>query len=192
MQVRVVVDQPWDVKADVLVVPILGQPDFAGPLGELDKRTGGELKALADFGEIPGKRFKSALASAGEAGAGRLLALSAGDAATLDRETVVKLGATAERRLAGRAVHSLAFWISPLAGLDGGAAAVAELVARGVVEGSYDPASIYREGDTEGPPKLASEVSSLPDRLSSSPSGPVKSGAPRMGIARTSALTSHG
>ena len=154
MQVRVVADQPWDVKADVLVVPILGQPDFGGPLGELDRRSGGELAALAAFGELTGKRYKSVLAGAGEAMPGRLLAVSAGDADGLDRETVVKLGASAERRLAGRTVRSLAFWISPLAALDGGAAAVAELVARGVVEGSYDPASIYREGYDEGPPAL--------------------------------------
>ncbi|MBI2781307.1 MAG: aminopeptidase [Chloroflexi bacterium] len=154
MQVRVVLDQPWDVKADVLAVPIVGQPEFTGPLGELDKRAGGELKSLADFGELTGKRFKSVLATAGDAGAARLMAVSSGDAKDLDRETVVKLGATGERRLAGRAVHSLAFWISPLSGLEGGAAAVAELIARGVVEGSYDPASIYREGYADGPPKL--------------------------------------
>ena len=43
MQLRVVTDQPWDVKADVLVVPIVGEPTFDGPLGELDRRTGGEL-----------------------------------------------------------------------------------------------------------------------------------------------------
>ena len=44
---------------------------------------------------------------------------------------------------------------APLAGaLEGGAAAVAELVARGVVEGGYDPATIYREGYDDGPPAL--------------------------------------
>ena len=154
MQVRVVVDQPWDVKADVLVVPIVGQPEFSGPLGELDKRAGGELKSLADFGELKGKRFKNALAASGEVAAGRLLVVSAGDAATLDRETVVKLGATAVRRLAGRTVRSVAIWLTPLAALEGGAAAVAELVARGVVEGGYDPATIYRDGYTDGTPKL--------------------------------------
>ena len=46
MQLRVVTDQPWDVKADVLVVPIVGEPGFDGPLGELDRRAGGELRAL--------------------------------------------------------------------------------------------------------------------------------------------------
>ncbi len=155
MQVRVVADQPWDVKADVLAVPIVGQPAFSGALGELNLRSGGELQALADFGELKGKRFKSVLAGSGKAMAGRLLAVLAGDEATIDREVAIKVGATAERRLSGREVRSLAVWISPLAdAVEGGADVVAEMVARGVTEGSYDPASIYREGDTEGPPKL--------------------------------------
>ena len=66
MQLRVVTDQPWDVPADVLVVPILGDPTFDGPLGELDRRSGGELQALAAFGEVRSKRYSSALASPGE------------------------------------------------------------------------------------------------------------------------------
>ena len=50
------------------------------------------------------------------------------------------------RRLGGRHVQSVAIWLEPLAAaLDGGAAAVAELVARGVVEGIFDPKSLYRE-----------------------------------------------
>jgi leucyl aminopeptidase len=157
VQVRVVTDQPWDVKADVLAVPILGQPKFAGELGELDKRAGGELKSLADFGELRGKRFKSVLAGVGASAslkAGRVVAILAGEADKLDRETVVKVAAAIERRLAGRQVTSLAIWLTPLAGLEGGAAAVAELVGRGVVEGSYEPAEIYREGYADGPPKL--------------------------------------
>ena len=155
MQVSVVVDQPWDVKADVLVVPVLGKADFSGPLGELNKRSGGELASLAEFGELKEKRFRTALAAPGEIGVGRLLAVSAGDPKLLDRETVVKVGATAERRLAGRAVKKVAIWITPLADvLSGGAATVAELLARGVVEGSYEPAAIYRDGYSDGPPAL--------------------------------------
>ena len=115
VQVRVVADQPWDVKADVLAVPILGQPAFTGPLGELDKRAGGELKSLAKFGELKGKRFKSVLAGAvgrrsRPAGSSRS---SPATPPMLDRETVVKLGASAERRLAGRKVRSLAIWLTP-------------------------------------------------------------------------------
>ena len=163
MQVRVVVDQPWDVKADVLAIPILGAADFSGPLGELDKRSGGELSSLGEFGELPTKRFKSALAASGDVASGRLIVISGGDGADLDRETVVKLAASAERRLAGRTARTLAFWISPLVGLDGGLAVVAQLVARGVVEGSYDPASIYRDGYTDGPPKLDELVLVAPE-----------------------------
>ena len=92
MQVKVVADQPWDVKADVLAVPILGEPAFSGPLGELDRRAGGELQSLADFGELKGKPFKTILAGAGKAMAGRLVAVLAGDSAELTRETVVKVG----------------------------------------------------------------------------------------------------
>ena len=38
--------------------------------------------------------------------------------------------------------------------LEGGAAAVAELIARGVVEGSYEPQAIYREKVESAPPAL--------------------------------------
>ena len=88
MRIRVVDDQPWDVKADVLAVPVIGEPDFGGPLGELDQRTGGELRALATFGELRTKRFSSALAAPGDLPVRRVLAIAAGDAATIDREVV--------------------------------------------------------------------------------------------------------
>ena len=97
MQLRVATDQPWDVPADVLVVPIAADPAFDGPLGELDRRAGGELQALVAFGELTGKRYASALAAGGETASGRLLAVGLGDAATLDREAV------AARRGLGRA-----------------------------------------------------------------------------------------
>ena len=63
MQLRVATDQPWDVKADVLVIPIVGEPELDGPLGELDRRSGGELRTLVTFGEIRARRFTSALAA---------------------------------------------------------------------------------------------------------------------------------
>jgi leucyl aminopeptidase len=143
------------VAADVLVVPVLGDPPFRGAVAELDKRSGGELGSLVAFGELGTKRYGTVLAGAGEAKPKRLLAILCGKPDVLDREAVVHVGASAERRLAGRPVRSLAIWLSPLADvLEGGAAAVAELVARGVVEGSYDPTTIYREGVTTAPPAL--------------------------------------
>ena len=102
MQLRVVTDQPWDVPADVLVVPVAAKPEFDGALGELDRRAGGELQALATFGEVRGKRYAAAIASAGEAKAGRLLSVGLGDPATVDREVAVRVGAAALRRLGGR------------------------------------------------------------------------------------------
>jgi len=155
LKLRAVTAQPWDVAADVLVVPLFGEPPFDAAVAELDRRTDGQLAALADFGELTGKRFSAVLVGGGEARATRILGIQAGRPEDLDRETVVHLGAAAERRLGGRAVHSLAVWLTPLAPhLEGGVEAAAELIARGIVEGSYDPATIYREGVKTSPPTL--------------------------------------
>ena len=151
MQLRVATDQPWDVKADVLVIPVAADPAFEGPLDELDRRAGGELRALVAFRELNGKRFATSLVGAGDLPAGRLLVVGIGDPATLDREAVVRVAASAERRLGGRTVRSMAIWLTPLAaaeGLDGDADLAAQLVTRGVVEGTYDPKSIYRTDTT--------------------------------------------
>ncbi len=132
-------------------------PTFEGPLDELDRRSGGELRTLATFRELTAKRYSTSLAAAGELPAGRLLTVGGGDAATLDREVVVRIAAAALRRLGGREVRSLALWLTPLAGadgLDGDADLAAELVARGIVEGSYDPRSIYRDKVDSAPPQL--------------------------------------
>ncbi len=155
MQPRVVTDRPWDVPCDVLAVPFLGEPAFGGELGELDRRAGGELHALAAFGELSGKRYGTALAPAGGLPAGRLLVIAAGPLATVDREVLTRLGAAIERRLAGRSVRRLAIWLGDLPdALGGDAAAVVEHLARGVVEGSFDPASIYSADTTSAPPAL--------------------------------------
>ncbi|HEV7809769.1 MAG TPA: M17 family peptidase N-terminal domain-containing protein [Candidatus Limnocylindrales bacterium] len=157
MQVRIVADQPWDVRADVLAVPIVGEPAFDGPLGELNRRSGGELAALAAFGELRSKRYTSSIAASGEIAAGRVLTVSAGDAENLDRETVLHVGGAAQHRLGGRQARTLAVWLDPLAGaLDGGVTAVAELVARGIVESSFEPKTLYRDHDevATAPPVL--------------------------------------
>jgi leucyl aminopeptidase len=52
-------------------------------------------------------------------------------------------------------VSRLAFWLTPLIdALGEGAEVVADLVTRGLVEGSYDPATIYRESVESSPPEL--------------------------------------
>ncbi len=140
MDLRIATDQPWDVATDVLAIPIVGEPAFDGPLDELDRRSGGELRALAAFGELSGKRYGSTLAAAGELPAQRLVAVGAGDPDKVDRETIHRLGATIERRLGGRTVRRLAIWVGDLAArIDGGAPVVVELLARGVVEGTLRP-----------------------------------------------------
>jgi leucyl aminopeptidase len=155
VKLSVVIGQPWAAKADVLAVPIVGEPAFDGPLDELDRRSGGELRALAAFGELKGKRYSATLGAAGEVPVSRLLTVGAGDPATLDREAVLRVAAASIRRLGGRQVRSIAIWIDPLAAaLEGGAAAVAELVARGIVEGGYDPQTIYLEKVEAAPPQL--------------------------------------
>ena len=165
MQLRVVTDQPWNVPADVLAVPFVGEPTFEGELAEIDRRAGGELHVLAGFRELRSERYASVLAAAGELPVGRLLAIAAGPAAGLDRETAVRLGAAIQRRLAGRTVRRLGVWLGALsASLDGGDEVAAELVARGIVEGSYDPAALYGTGATAeaGPPALDELILVLP------------------------------
>lgn len=155
MQLRIVTDQPWETRADVLAVPIIGEPAFDGPLAELNRRAAGELAALATFGELTGKRYHSALAASGDLPVGRLLVVGAGPGEDIARETIHRLGATIERRLGGRQVHSLAIWLGDLGRhVDGGDATVVELLARGVVEGSYEPKAIYLAHVDTAPPAL--------------------------------------
>jgi leucyl aminopeptidase len=190
VQIRVAIARPWEVPADVLVVPVLDEARLTGPAAELDRRAGGHLGALVDFGELSARRYATAIAASGGssatgAGAGSgsvggaegtgaegtgaggtgvegsrakvLLAVHGGSASSLDRETVVRIAGSAERRLRGRTVATLAVWLDPLAVLDGGLEAAAELVARGVVEGSYEPHTIYRD-DAKAPPAVETLV----------------------------------
>ncbi|MEZ0240965.1 MAG: M17 family metallopeptidase [Chloroflexota bacterium] len=155
MQIRVVADQPWEVPADILVVPLLEPVGFEGVLAEMDNRTDGELSALATMGELRGKRFTGTLVRGGAARATWLMAVVGGEGEYLDREAVVHIAAGAMRRLGGRDVNSVAVWLSPLAELlDGGAEAVAELVARGIVEGSFEPKAMYVDEAEDLPPSL--------------------------------------
>ncbi len=154
MQIRIVTGQPWEAPADVLVLPVVGEPDFGGALGEVDRRSGGELSALHAFGELRGKRFSTSLGAGGELPAKRLVTVAAGPADELDLETVRKVGASGIRRLIGRHANTMAVWLDPLAGVDGGVAAAAEQITRGVVEGGFEPKAIYREDTDAAPPAI--------------------------------------
>ncbi len=155
MQIRVVAARPWEVSADLLIVPVVGDPVFADELGELDRRCGGELAALESFGELRTKAYNAALGAPGELPVRRLLAVSGGKADEFDREVARRLAASALRRLVGRRVGAAAVWLAPIAtGLGGDEALAAELVARGIVEGGFEPKTIYREDSDAAPPQL--------------------------------------
>jgi leucyl aminopeptidase len=163
MHLRISTDQPWDIAADVLAIPFVGEPTFDDQLGELDRRSGGELTALTEFGELRSKRYAATLGAAGELPVQRLIAVAGGPAADLDRETIHRLGATIERRLGGRRVGRLAIWVGALPEhVDGGAATVVELLVRGVVEGHYEPKAIYLTSVESAPPVLAELIVVVP------------------------------
>ena len=94
-------------------IPIVGEPAFDGPLGELDRRAGGELQALdrvrGAHGQALLRRRSRPPASCRP---GRVVTVGAGDAAKLDRETVVRIGAVgrAPARRPRRST-SLAIWL---------------------------------------------------------------------------------
>ena len=103
VQLRVVTDQPWDVKADVLVIPVVGEPGLRGPARRA--RPPRRRRAPAPRGlpaSSPASASPRPSPAPGELPAGRLLTVGIGDPATLDREAVVRVGASAERRLGGR------------------------------------------------------------------------------------------
>ena len=155
MQIRVVSARPWEVSADLLVIPLSGEPAFADELGEIDRRSGGELRTLHGLGELRTKAYCAALGAPGELPVGRLMTVWAGKAETFDRETARRVAASAIRRLAGRSADSVAIWLGPLTkGLGGEEIAAAEQAARGVVEGGFEPKTIYREDSDAAPPKL--------------------------------------
>ncbi len=161
MDVRVVADQPWEVPADILVVPIEAEPQFDGPLGELDRRLGGELASLVRLGAVNGKRFAGVLVGPADLPAGRILAIGVGEPEDLDLEAIRKVASAAIRRLGGHRVSTLAVWLDPLAGSREPAevgVALAELVARGVVEGGFDPKALYRPDPESQPPDLTELV----------------------------------
>jgi leucyl aminopeptidase len=156
MHVRVTTSEPWDVEADLLAVPIAaaGEPD--GALVELDRRLDGALGALRALGEQAGEAYTGTVIRGRDMGVAWVLAMGIGDPNAFDRLAALRFGAAIERRLGGRAVRRLAVWLpAALAGhadLDG--AILGELVARGIVEGAYEPAAIYRDAVPTAPPSL--------------------------------------
>src|SRR5687768_12897018 len=154
MKLTVSVDQPWAVRADVLVVPLAVTPTFDGVLAEIDRRSGGGISASVGIGEVSGKRFATSLLAGGELGSTWVLTVGVGPVGDIDREVVVHTAAAVLRRLGGRKVRTVAYWLDEIPSIAGGSAGVAELVTRGVVEGTFEPATIYRETVDSAPPAL--------------------------------------
>jgi len=166
MQIRLISARPWDVEADVLAVPITSDEPSDESLAELDRRLGGALGSYRQVGELAGKPWTSALVWGAEMGADWLLGMGVGKAEAFDRVIALRLGAAIERRLIGRDVHRLGVYLPSelLSGEGMDAAAVVEMVARGVVEGMADPNAIYREGvEADLPPQLDELVLCVPD-----------------------------
>ncbi len=159
MQIRVVSEQPWSVSADLLAVPILaGEPQSADAavLAELDRRLGGTIAEYRRFGEVADAPFRRVLLRGQDLGAPWVLAAGAGPAAEFDGLAAYRFAAAIERRLAGTTAARLAIWL-PRAFLDRPGlepADLAMLVVRGVVEGAYDPAALYRNDYHDAPPQL--------------------------------------
>jgi leucyl aminopeptidase len=189
MQIRVVTAHPWDVAADVLAIPIMDdagpQADDAGAidLAELDRRLDGALGEYRRLGELTGKAHASALLRGTGLAADWLVGMGVGSAQEFDRLAALRYGAAIERRLAGRSVRRVAVWLpDALAGRNGSVGgtrsgrsngwdrwepldqgALVELVVRGVVEGSHEPGTIYREKVDAAPPDLDELILVVPD-----------------------------
>ena len=164
MQVRVVTEQPWEVEADVLAVPIAtGETDDAA-LAELDRRLERTLGELRRIGELPGKAHQGALVRGRNMAARWLLGMGVGDLADFGPTEAYRFGAAVERRLFGRTASRLAVWLpEALAASEAlELSRLVELVVRGVVEGSHEPASIYREELEAAPPQLERLVIVVP------------------------------
>jgi leucyl aminopeptidase len=154
MHVRVSTEDAWGVDADVLAIPIVDDPQFDGPLGALDDRLDGALRAMAAFGEVRSKPFATALLPGGPLPARWVVAVGAGPSDRIARHAIRDLGAAIVRRLAGRSVSSIAVWLGPVVDALGDEASIAELVARGVTEGMFDPRAIYLDEPEEPLPRI--------------------------------------
>ena len=142
MQLRVVSDQPWDVKADVLAVPIVGEPAFDGPAGRARsanrRRAPRPGRRSASCGRSATPRRSRRRARSRRAASSTLSAGDADGARPGDGAPRRRRDPSPPRRPPGEDARDLA---EPARAtlLEGGADAVAELVARGVVEGGFDP-----------------------------------------------------
>jgi leucyl aminopeptidase len=156
MRFNVVTRQPWDVPADVLVVPLQADEAVPEALAELDRRAAGAIGAMRERGAIRGKCWEARLLPGADTGAEFVLTLGVGDD-PLDELAARRLGAAAVRQLSGVEVAHLALYLPDAVVGAAGSERIAELVVRGIVEGGHEPSTIYRE-EVERLPPVPDEV----------------------------------
>jgi leucyl aminopeptidase len=157
MHLNVVNRVPWDVAADVLAVTVPATAEVPEHLAEIDRRLGGALVAMRQMGAVTGSWWEVRLLPAREMGVSFVLAIGVGDSAAIDNLRARRLGSLIVRSLLGTKVRSLALHLpTQLTGSGARQAEMLELISRGIVEGSADPSTIYRETGDKLPPELDS------------------------------------
>jgi leucyl aminopeptidase len=157
MHLNVVNRQPWDVAADVLAVTVPSAPEMPEYLAEIDRRLDGALGSLRRIGAITGSPWEARLIPARDMGVRFVLTIGVGEGGAMDHLRARRLGSLIVRSLVGCEVRSLALHLPlELTGPGAQQAEAIELITRGIVEGTADPSSIYREAGDKRPPELDS------------------------------------
>lgn len=156
MRVTVVREQPWEPRVDVLALPLTSATRQSELLTEIDRRLGGGMEALRSLGAIKGQAWKASLIPAQDMGPRFVLVVGIGEPGTFDRVAALRLGAAIERRLSGCDVRRLSILLPDELTADPGPDLpdLVELVTRGLVEGSAEPSTIYRDATDLLPPAV--------------------------------------
>ncbi len=163
MRLHVVNRPPWDVQADVLAVTVAATAEMPEHLAEVDRRLGGALGSMRSAGAIKGSLWETRLLPARDMGARLVLAVGLGEHERIDQQTAYRLGSLIVRSLAGCDVRSLLVHLPERLSGSGDAQGMSiELLARGIVEGASEPATIYREPSDKLPPQLDEVTFAIP------------------------------
>jgi leucyl aminopeptidase len=129
--------QPYaSVVTDALTTYLFDKDErLEGMVAELDKLTGGKLKALAESGELTGKALETVLVHfPGGLAAKRLLLIGAGKGEKFTRADLRRIASVAIRYLKGRGVKNFVF----LAREGQGSTADAQAVTEGLISGEFE------------------------------------------------------
>ncbi|HSM38009.1 MAG TPA: leucyl aminopeptidase [Candidatus Limnocylindrales bacterium] len=159
MRFRAESTNPASVSADVLAVPIYKEDrELSGDLAELDAAAGGVISQAIEWGEFNIAEHYTALIDGGSIAADRILLVN-GVRRGRGPWRARRMASTATRRLQGRGVERLAFWLRDGEDLDAYTAAVV-----GAVQGTYRPFAYYgRVRDTHAMLRSVPEVILLGD-----------------------------